>query len=195
MADIQLFDGTLILVWCKRGPTQGWEIHVWDAKKGELQTIDAINKTPRGLRISGDRSKVFCVDDWYIQAWCIQTGMHIGRVSLGSEYPYHLDPLWIDGSKVLVRCRGSSTLSWDFGIPGSTSVQTSTLLNRPNLDFIGTTSQQSTGQIGIEDRTTGNVVFHLPGKKPIATQWDGHYLIVGYETGEVLILDLSNMLS
>ena len=192
VGDIQLLGDRLIIIGYKWG--QG-EIWMWDAEQGELQTVGKNSVIPRGLRISGDGSRVFCVDDCDIQAWSIQTGERTGQIYMQSQYPYCLDPLWIDGSKVMVRYGGSSTLGWDFGIPGSTPVEISpTPSDRPHLDFIGTTTKSTTGPIGIEDRTTGNVVFQLSGRKPTAAQWDGQYLIAGYETGDVLILDFSDML-
>jgi len=194
--DIQLINGRLVIVGCKESPSQGWMVHVWDAKKSELQTMDGTTYQPRGLRISGDGSRVFCVDDYNLQAWSIQTGEHAGSVSLGvTLYPYLLDPLWIDGSKVMVCCGGSSTLGWDFGVLGSNPIEISpTFSDRPHLDFIGITSDETAGKIGIEDRATGNMVFQLTGKIPTAVQWNGCYLIAGYNTGEVLILDFINVL-
>jgi len=196
--DIQLINGRLVIVGCKGSLGQGWMVHVWDAKKSELQTMDGTRMDqPRGLRISGDGSRVFYVDDYDLQAWSIQTGEPVGDVSLGPKYPYHLDPLWIDGSKVMVHCEKSSTLGWDFGIPGSTPIGISpTSSDRPHLDFIGNTTRSSTELIGIEDRITGKVVFQFYSgyASPSAIQWDGHYLIAGYESGEVLILDFSCML-
>jgi len=193
--DIQLIGGRLVIVGYKVNSDQDWKLHVWDAEKGELQTIDGTTNQPRGLRISGDGSTVFLVDDYELQAWSIQTGVPGGKGSISREYPYHLDPLWIDGSKVLVRCGGPPIRSWDFGIPGSDPIEISpTSLGRPRLDFTGITSGQTVGKIGIEDRATGNMVFQLTGKKPTAVQWDGCYLIAGYGTGEVLILDFSNVL-
>jgi len=193
--DIQLIGGRLVIVGCKRDPGQSQKVHVWDAEKGELQRIDGTKHQPRGLRISVDGSRVFCVDDHNLQAWSIQTGEHAGKVSLRFKYPYLLDPLWIDGSKVMVHCGGSSTLGWDFGILGSTPIEISpTSSDRPHLDFINITSNETAGKIGIEDRATGNMVFQLTGKTPTAAQWDGCYLIAGYDTGEVLILDFSNVL-
>jgi len=194
MGDIQLIDGRLAIVGCKGSSDQGWKVHVWDAEKGELQKMDGTKSHPRSLRISGDGSIVFLVDDYNLQAWSIQTGVPGGKAPILLEYPYLLDPLWIDGSRVIVRCRRSLTLGWDFGIPGSTPLEISpTSSDRPHLDFIGITSNETAGKIGIEDRATGNMVFQLTGKTPTAVQWDGCYLIAGYDTGEVLILDFSNM--
>ena len=49
----------------------------------------------------------------------------------------------------------------------------------------------------IEDTVSGKEVFRLPERyaEPIwAPQWDGQYLVAGYSSGEVLILDLNNMI-
>ena len=144
MGDIQLIGGRLIIVGCRLSPDLGWKVHVWDAENGELQTMDGTRHQPRGLKISGDGSRVFLVDDVEIQGWSIQTGVLVGKSSLGSQYPYLLDPLWMNGSKVLVRCEWSSTLGWEFGTPGSTPVQTSAISSdRPHLDFISGTDWMS----------------------------------------------------
>jgi len=197
IGDIQLIGDRLIIVGCKENPDHGWKVHVWDTEKGELQKIDDPIYQPRGLRISGDGSRVFYVDNYNLQAWSMQTGELAGKESLGSEYPHYLDPLWIDGSKVFVHCEGSSTLSWDFGIPGSTPIEISPQSSdRPHLDFIGHTSLSATTLIGIKERVTGKVVFQFYSTygRPSAIQWDDQYLIAGYESGEVLILDFSCML-
>jgi len=159
--------------------------------------MDVTSIPPRGLRISGDGSRVFCVDDENIQAWSIQTGVPTGRASLRSKHPYLLDPLWIDGLKVLVHCEESSTLSLDFGIPGPTPTEiVPTSSNRPHLYFIGGTCVTTTELVGIEDRVTGKVVFPFESAygKPSAIQWDGNYLIAGFRSGEDFVLDFSHML-
>jgi len=48
-------------------------------------------------------------------------------------------------------------------------------------------------QSRIEDVAAGKEVFQLAGRyaKPSVTQWDGQYLVAGYDSGEVLILDFS----
>jgi len=194
IGDIQLINGRLIIVGCKRDASQ--IIYIWDSGKGKPQTMNGTGYMPRGFRISEDGSRVFCVDNGWIQGWSIQTGVHMGKAPLGPKYPYLLDSLWINGSKVFVHCGGSSTLGWDFGTPGSTPVQISpTSSDRPHLEFISVTSDSNAGLIGIEDRVTRKVVFQLSGRKPLAAQWDGQYLICGYETGEIAILDFSPMLS
>ena len=56
------------------------------------------------------------------------------------------------------------------------------------------------GKKGAENVTksaaTGEVIFQLPDRltKPADVQCDGSYLVAGYGSGEILILDLRNML-
>ena len=82
---------------------------------------------------------------------------------------------------------------WDFGILDSAPIQ------QPNIP-----SSHSTGtklwdahKFRIKDTVTGKVVFQLGGRfaRPVDSQWDGQYLVAGYQSGEVLILDFNNMAS
>jgi WD40 repeat protein len=183
---IQLVDSRLILIWCvdKR-------VYIQDAEKGQLlQTLDA-PECVFDIQISGDGSKVFCLHWLFVQAWSISTGEVVGR-------EYHLVDLLggaqftMDGSRVWV-----STHGWDFGISGSPPIKLSGVLPvRPHLDFIGGVRRYKTQLPAIEDTVTGKVVFQMPAKSvsPSDSQWDGQYLVAGYENGEVLILDFSNML-
>ena len=192
--DMQLICGRLVIVWQKWGIG---EIYVWDAEKGQLQTVDTPCNYTQGLRITGDGSRVLQVDDKSILAWSIWTGEPAGKESLEGGYSHVFDPLRMDGSKVLVRFGKSSTQGWDFGIPGSTPIQFSgTSSDRPCLDFIDVRWWSNTSPVRVEDRVTGKEVFQLCDEyaKPTATQWDGQYLIAGYGSGEVLILDFSHVL-
>ena len=42
---------------------------------------------------------------------------------------------------------------------------------------------------------TGKVVFQLTGRfaKPVDVQWDSRYLVAGYKSGEVLILNFNHV--
>jgi len=53
-----------------------------------------------------------------------------------------------------------------------------------------------TGPSVIKDTVTGKEVFQLVGRyaKPTDMQWDGQYLVAGYMSGEVLILDFNCVL-
>jgi len=181
--DVQLIDGRLILVWLGDE-----KVHIWDTEKGELlQTLDTSGWGV--LRISGDGSKVFFLNRQLIQAWSMWTWEPMGKVEVGGwEY---LDPLQVDGSRIWVQLKDQSTLGWDFGTSGSSPVQLSNpSLERPRLDI-------TCGPWKIKDTVTGRDVFELFGryKRFYSIVWDGQYLAVGYQSGELLILDFHHMYS
>ena len=182
-SDAQLINSKVIIVVYKFADE---EIHIWDTEKGELlQTVVAPKS--KGLRISGDGSKVFCFTGKSIQAWSMWTWEPMSEVELVGQNLY-LDPLHVDGSRIWVQSEDSSTQGWDFGISGSPPIQLSNMsTERPHLDFIGS--------YRIMDRVTGEEVFQLSGRYayPTEVQWDGQYLIAGYESGEVLILDFCHL--
>ena len=185
--EVQLVDGRLISVWCEKGG-----IYIWDIDQEEyLQIVDVpFDHWAVHLRISGDRSKVFALDGEYIRAWSIWTGEVMGEVRLECE-PSSC-PLIMDGSRVWVHFMDLQTQGWDFGISGSTPLPLPNILpGSPHLDFINATKIQDTGLSRIEDTATGQEIFRLPRRyaKPTAAQWDGQYLVAGYDFGELLILD------
>ena len=190
--DVQLLEGRLTIVWLMDGG-----IYIWDVEKGELLRMVEIpsNLHLRDFRISWDRSKVFCVDERSIEAWSIQTGEAAGEVRL--EHRPHLFSLIVDGSRVWVHSEDSSIHGWDFGIQDSSPTPLpNTSLERPYLDFIDGTKGWNTTPSRIEDTATGKEVFQLPERyaQPLVSQWDGRYLVAGYESGEMLILDFDHML-
>jgi len=184
---VWLLNGTLIFNWCIDR-----KMHIWDTKEAELLHIVDIHQVCDSMA-SGDGSKVFLLGYNSIQAWSTWTGEIVGEVIFEGE-PL-TDSLIVDGSRVWVHFEGSQSQGWDFGIPGSTPIQLSSTppppLNRPHLEFeIGDTSPSR-----IKDMVTGKEVFRLSGRhaEPTVTEWDGQYLVAGYNSGEVLILDLSQM--
>jgi len=115
----------------------------------------------------------------------------MGMVEL--EDKPHFDLLHMDGSKIWVCFQDSKAQGWDFGTLSSSPIQLSnTSLNRPHLDLIGDT-RWGTGPPMIRDTVTGKGVFKLVSKyaNPTHIQWDGQYLVAGYEFGELLILDFT----
>ena len=190
--DAQLIDGRMITVWLKDE-----KIHIWDANKGELlQKIDAPPFQIRGLRISGDGSKVFYLAKESIHAWSMSTGKPMGEVKLEVKQSLYLDPLHMDGSRIWIRLEDLSTQGWNFGVPGSPPVPSSIGSGgRPLLEFIGGASWQTKDSSWIKDTTTGKEVFKLSGEyaEPEYIQWDGKYLVAGYKSGEILILDFYHM--
>ena len=146
----------------------------------------------------GDGTRVLQLEQNSIEAWSIWTGESVGKQRLEGNNIHCFDPLCLDGLRVLVQSGESSIQGWDFGAPGSTPIQFSeTSSNRSHLNFIDVRWWSETSLVRIEDSITRKEVFHLYGKyaNPSATQWDGQYLIAGYASGEVLILDFSHMLT
>ena len=190
--DAQLIEGRLVLAW--------WgddKIHIWEAEKEEpVWTVDTSFSGVNGIRISGDGSKVFCLSGKSILAWSMQTGDSIGTVEL--EDQLDMDPLCADGSKIWVHLKSSSLLQgWDFGRLGLSPIPLSNIpLNRPHLDLIDGHKWWRTHPNKVKDTVTGKEVFELSGRygSPSVVQWDGQYLVTGYHSGEVLILDFKHVL-
>jgi WD40 repeat protein len=186
--DAQMIDGRLIFVW---NSEEGNEFYIWDIEKGEpLQVVEA-HSGVNGLRISGDWSKVFCLDEDTIRVWSIWTGEVVGEVKL--ENPAYLDPFCADGSKIWVWVEHSSVQGWDFGISSSPVQLFDRSPERPHLNFIW--SFWGDELPVIEDTVTGEEVFQLSGRyaTPVSAQWDGQYLVAGYYSGEVVILDFNHL--
>jgi len=181
-----LIDGRLISVWCT-----GEKLYIWDTEKGELRTLQEPEEDIMDLRISGDGSTVFGLCWTSICAWSIQTGEIVGVVM--EIMPPPDAPLVIDGLKVWSQSSLSGkVMGWDFGTLGSSPAELSnTSRNGPHLDFIGGIRPERQLIPGVQDTATGKVVFKLPERLANCSdaQWDGQYLVVGYDSGEVLILE------
>ena len=182
----------MVVIWCEDS-----QIYIWDANKDDSpKTVTTLSSSPWGIRISGDGSKVFFLLEGSIQAWSIPTGKLVGEVKLELEQGFYLDPLQMNGSKIWVRLEDSSTQGWDFDVSDSHPVLLSDgSTERPILDFIGGTYWQTKGQSLIKNTVTGKEVFPLSGRYigPEDVEWDGQYLVAGYESGEVLILDFYHL--
>ena len=98
--------------------------------------------------------------------------------------------LIMDGSKVWVHWPESNYRGWDFGIPSSSPMELSS-----GPTFTSPSSLWDPMQASIKNLATGEVVFQLSGRfaNPVDTQCDGSYLMAGYRSGEMLILDLKNV--
>jgi len=181
--DVQLINGQLILTW---NTDEG--VNIWDVEKGELLLAIDRSNILDDLKISGDGSKVFCLSEKSIQALSIQTGEVVGEVEI-IGFEGFIGTLNIDGTRVWVHHPSSEYHGWDFGILGSLPIQ---LPDTPTLSLNGT-MQWDTSQSRITDVGTGKVVFQLSGRfeNPTAIQCDGCFLAAGYESGEVLILDIT----
>ena len=193
--DTKLIEGSLIFIY-----HEDKKIHIWDTGKGELlKTLDIPGSSwCEGLRISGDGSKVFCLLGRSIQTWSMWSWELVGEVEVGLEGTIYLDSLCIDGSRVQICSEDSSAKEgWDFGIPDSSPVPFDPSIGRPHLDFVRGALWQTDSPSWIKDTATGKKVFQLSGEyaNPINIQWDGQYLVAGYHSGEVLVLDFHYVLS
>ena len=189
--DVRLIDDRLIVIW-----HTDRKIYIWDAEKGELlQTVDAPGDVdapenePHDLRISGDGTKVFCLYQGSIQAWSIWTGENVGIVRIGTLSPKR--SLTVDDSKAWIHYPQTEYQGWDFGIPGLSPVELSSIstlhLSGPMVwDII---------EFRIKDTVSGKIVFHLPERfvNPIDVQCDGCYLAARYSSGDILILDFNHV--
>ena len=185
-SDARLVNSRLIFVWYKDE-----KVYIWDAEKREfLQTVDVPKPGVYSIKISGDGSKVFCLFGESILAWSMLTGEVVGEVEHKSFA--HGSSLTVDGLRVWVYSSQSEPLGWDFGIPGSSPAE----LSKTHLLHPSNTRLWDVGQSRVKDTATGKVLFQLAGRfaNPSDSQWDGRYLVAGYWSGEVLILDFDNML-
>ena len=184
MRDARLIDGKLISVWCKDR-----EIHI-DERKKHHQIIGVRSFGTIRVRISDDGSRIFHQDNRCIRAFSTQTGLVEAEVEYEKK-TLSDDPLIVEGSRVWVHFKYSQTQGWDFGSPGSIPIPLSSMPSGiPHLDFIWGAKTR------IEYTGTGKVVLQLHGRyaEPTISQWDGQYLVSGYKSGEVLILDFSHMI-
>ena len=191
--DIQLIDGRLFIVWCTYK-----KIYVWDTQKEEHpRKVDTKSYFSTAVRISGDGSIVFLLDWEYIQAFSTQTGEVVGKVRV--EGKLSDNPLIVDGLRVWVHFKDLSTQGWDFGVPGSISIGPfNAPLASPRLEFIcGMTGVTTVQPPRVKDTFTGKEIFQLPRRDQGPTKFhcDGQYLVAGYKSGELLILDLGQMIS
>lgn len=199
--DMQLIRGRLIVVWCNEPGQPTCQLCAWGVKGDQLQKMYIPPCLTKGIRISGDGSMAFHIygvkEEHYIQVWSLQTGELTNNVKLGHTYTYFLDPLRMDDSKILIQNFGLTARCWDFGTLGSTPTCLSKAsVAKYRVNFVSIPQGlQATPIVRIEDSVTGKQVFLLPGRyaHPFATQWDGQHLIMGYGSGEVLILNLSHI--
>ena len=195
--EAELVDGRLIFGWCLSG-----KIHVYDTKTGELSQTVYVQAyfTTMSLRISRDGSKVFLLTRTFVRVWSIKTGEVVGNVELEGKPLFN--SLVVDDSRAWVYFEDSRIQGWEFG---STDSPTSPVplptsfpppVPRHRLDFIDRTAAWHLRPSRIGDTVTGEEVFRLSGKYegPTVTRWDGRYLAAGYGSGEVVILDLNNMI-
>jgi len=181
LGDIKLTNSRLVFVWYRDE-----EVSIWDPEKEKflLQTYIAGLKL-LDLRISGDGSKIFYINERFIQTWDIWTGEVMGRVEwsfAGTKF------LAMEGPRVWIR--SNRIKGWDFGIPGSPPLGLSTI--SPNILYLNDTKLWDNSLCRIQDTVTGKVVFQLPvifQSHIVEVQWNGQYLAVSLRSEKELILE------
>ena len=180
--DAQLVNSRMLFVWQADG-----KVHMWDAENGELLwEVDVPWSSLGNLRISGDGSRVFGLEAPFIYVWSLQTGEVVGTMQI--NYHGSVGSLIVDGSRVWAHWPESNYKGWEFGIQGSTPMKLHKK-HKPSL------KSWDLKQAMIKNPATGKVVFQLSGEftNPVCAQYDDSYLVAGYHSGEVLILDLMNV--
>jgi len=190
MVDMRVVDNRLIIVWHTFG-----RLHIWDTKQEQHLHQVKIGLNSQ-IRISGDGSKVFLLHESCIQALSTQTGEVVGEVTFEDQLLNK--PLIVDGSRVWAQTSGLSVQGWDFRTLGSTPIPLSDQPpepSRPHLQFINGNKAQHIGLSWIKDTITGEEVYQLPKRywNFTTAKCDGQYLVTGYESGEVMILDFKHM--
>ena len=203
--DMQKINGRLVVVWYDWRIGEPGQVRVLDVEKGELlRTFGRCWSRALDLRISGDGSKVFLLNDQSIQAWSLSTGEAVGQAKFTERQPRGLivngSRVWLAGSNVATWGPADSKLrGWDFGIPGLPPAQFPDFLNTPRFHFVDRSGQNQKGSYSVKDTITGRLMFHLPKRftelsSDANTRWDGMFLVVGLPSGGVLILNFSCVL-
>lgn len=191
--DAQMIDGRLLFIWGSES-----KIHIWDSGRGKIPQMLEVS-TLSGVRISEDGSKVFIMDDenHRIKAWSIWKWELVGEVELGErqrDNEVNLSPFHASGSKVWIQFEDSTTRGWDFEISGSSPIQ---LPDTPSKKLCLDGFFWKTNEFIVMDMATGKEVFRVSKEAGgvDSVRWDGQYLIVGCEDGEVLIFDFYHLIS
>jgi len=184
--EVKLTNSGLVFVWYRNG-----KVNIWNPEKGKfLLQADASEDDLLDLRISGDGSKIFCINVAFIQVWDIWTGEAVGRVKPDS---YQSKLLAMDGSKIWIDSRYKQYSGWDFGIPGSPPAQFSQLSTQPpGTLHLNDTRVWDNRQYRIQDVVTRRIVFQLPEKfqsHVVEAQWNGQYLFISLSSKKELILE------
>jgi len=184
--DVQLINGRLIFVWILQWKgIYGWDV---ERKKHILEVVHP--NYLEDLKISWDGSEVFFLSGESVYALSVQTGELVGRVEVATGYLESTEFLTVYGLKVWVHLSQSGYQGWDFGTLGSSSVML------PGIPFPNGSMLWDPRQTRIRNAATGEVVFQLPGRfaRPADVQCDGSYIVAGYLSGDVLIVDLRHIL-
>ena len=162
----------------------GLEYHIWDVYQGQLLRKRKFHSSLpylRGLKISGDGSKIFGLSHRCIAAVSMRTGEEVGHVECRS---WKGDGFFVRGSKV-----GAYGRRWDFGGPGVPPFEE--FPDGPHLELVGAVRYITLAPCWMEDTVTKRQVFcslkkYLDGGRML--EWDGRYLLNYSPSGEVIMI-------
>ena len=181
--DTHLEGDTLIIVWHTNDQGQ---YHIWDVYgHRSLRSFYTYSHDIDHLKVSGDGSNIFGLGDDHIEVVSLQTGDARGVYF----EPREAFGFFVCGSKVGIgHSRG---MGWDFGGPEVPDF--GEFPDRPRLDLVNRfTGDTSVGPRWIQDTVTKRLVFRLPERctrSGTQVEWDGRYLLVWDQLGEVVIMD------
>ena len=187
--DTKLINSKLVFVWYADK-----KINIWDPENEKfLLQAEAgirVGDSMLDFRISGDGSRIFCINNNSILAWDLWTGEAIGRVE---GFSYGLRLLAMKGSRVWAETLFTiphKIRGWDFRIPGSSPIELSTI--PPNILHSYGTKLWDNSLYRIQDTATGKVLLQLPKRFQshiVEMQWNGQYLAISFRSKEELILE------
>jgi WD40 repeat protein len=185
--DTHLAGDTLTIVWCA---DKEMEYHMWDVYKGQLlRSFRCSSSVLKDLKISGDGSKIFGLDDDGIKSMCVQTGEETGHVDLWAGEGHNL---FVYGFNVGIN--GSRGRGWNFEGP-----EVSDFGEFPDgirLDFVDSAREYGVKPRWIEDTVTRKPVFRLPEgymRSDMEAELDGRFLLFWSRSGEMMIMDFDSV--
>lgn len=98
--------------------------------------------------------------------------------------------LSMDDSRVWMRIPGMESSAWDFGIPGPSLIELSTI--SPDRLHLSDTKLWDNNLCRIQDTVTGKAILQLPEgfQGPVVeVQWGGQYLAISFKSKKELILE------
>ena len=187
--DVQMVSGRLVLAW-----HADEKIKIWNVEEGELLLTVGGPGGLEDIKISGDGSRVFSIGATVIQAQSTQNGEIVGEAEI-KYIGHNKASLTVNGLKVWVCYPNAASQMWDFGIPDSPPVllpDISLHILHPNGAMVW-----DSGLSCVKVVATGKVIFWLSKRygRPANVKWNDQYLLAAFISGEVLVLDLSHVLS
>ena len=186
-----------------------WKIFAWDVEAQQILQTAHLYKTADSsnddFAISEDGTTILSIGERKIQAWSTQTGRERGWRTYESIEGNHSSQATLDhpGHSERLPVRGRNLSNFPLNLLNPSGEHTTEPLRVELFDVFLTGSNAHLTQYDIKVdkkiRTSPSLsrLFRLPKRstEPIKAQWDGRYLFVAYQAGDVVILDLIHALS